>query len=138
MYDITEEETFEHIKVWLDEISKYAKENVLKVIVGNKMDLDEKRVISYKDGKDLADRFGLPFIETSAKQDNGINDLFEKAALNYIEKLENTNSNTHDVKNNVVKEFSNEDGEKIINLKSRKKNSLLINVDNKGDTGCCK
>ena len=102
------------------------------------MDLEDKRVVSYKDGKELADRFGLPFIETSAKQDNCIDDLFEKAALNYIEKLENTNSNTHEVKSTLVKEFSNDDGEKIINLKSRKKNSLLINVENKGDTGCCK
>lgn len=111
----------------------------MKIIIGNKSDLNENRVISFQQGQDLANKYSVPFIETSAKSDYCINDLFEKAALNFIEKLENTNVvATEDKKIITINKETHEDIDRITNMKSRKKNSLLINVDNKSDSNCCR
>jgi len=48
-------------------IEQHASETVNKVLVGNKCDMDDKRVIPTARGQALADEFGIPFFETSAK-----------------------------------------------------------------------
>jgi hypothetical protein len=45
VYDVTDAETFEHVKTWLHEIDRYASENVNKLLVGNKSDLTSKRQV---------------------------------------------------------------------------------------------
>ena len=62
---------------WLIEIEKNADENVLKILIGNKNDLEEERVISYDEGKAFADRNNMQFIETSAKLDTNVSEAFE-------------------------------------------------------------
>lgn len=51
MYDVTDQESFNNVKQWLNEIDRYASENVNKLLVGNKCDLAESRVVSYEAGK---------------------------------------------------------------------------------------
>lgn len=51
VYDITDQESFNNVKQWLNEIDRYASENVNKLLVGNKSDLTANRVISYETGK---------------------------------------------------------------------------------------
>lgn len=51
MYDVTDQESFNNVKQWLNEIDRYASENVNKLLVGNKCDLAENRVVSYEAGK---------------------------------------------------------------------------------------
>ena len=55
--------TFYH----LQEIDRYACENVNKLLVGNKCDLTNKKVVDYTSAKEYADQLGIPFLETSAK-----------------------------------------------------------------------
>ena len=50
---------------------------MLKVLIGNKTDLEEKRVITYNQGKEFADSYGLKYIETSAKKNLNVNEAFE-------------------------------------------------------------
>lgn len=45
MYDCTDMETFTNLKQWLEEIARYACDNVNKLLVGNKCDLLEKRAV---------------------------------------------------------------------------------------------
>ena len=59
------------------EIEKNASKNVLKIVIGNKTDLENKRVISYNQGKEFADTYGLKFLETSAKKNLNVNEAFE-------------------------------------------------------------
>ena len=68
IYDVTEKDSFNNLNNWLIKIEKNANKNVLKVLIGNKTDLEDKRVISYKQGKEFADKYGLKFIETSVKK----------------------------------------------------------------------
>ena len=77
IYDVTDKDAFKNLNNWLIEIEKNASKNVLKVLIGNKSDLEDKRVITYNQGKEFADNFGLKFIETSAKKNLNVNEAFE-------------------------------------------------------------
>lgn len=76
VYDVTDQESFNNVKQWLNEIDRYASENVNKLLVGNKCDLAENRVVSYEAGKALADDIGIPFLETSAKDATNVEKAF--------------------------------------------------------------
>lgn len=51
VYDVTDQESFNNVKQWLNEIDRYANENVNKLLVGNKSDLTAKKVVDTKTAK---------------------------------------------------------------------------------------
>ncbi len=77
LYDVTDKDSFKNLSNWLIEIEKNASKNVLKVLIGNKCDLEDKRVVTFNQGKEFADTYGLKFIETSAKKNLNVNEAFE-------------------------------------------------------------
>ena len=77
LYDVTDRDSFKNLNNWLIEIEKNANKNVLKILIGNKTDLEDKRVISYNQGKEFADNYGLKFIETSVKKNLNVNEAFD-------------------------------------------------------------
>ena len=75
VYDITNRESFQHIKTtWMKQIKENAHENLLLILVGNKSDLvlDEpvKRKVSRMEGIRFAEKHGMDFVETSALSDS--------------------------------------------------------------------
>ena len=48
---MTDQESFNNVKQWLNEIDRYENENVNKILVGNKSDLTDKKVVSYETAK---------------------------------------------------------------------------------------
>ena len=76
IYDITNKESFKNLESWLIEIEKSASENVLKILIGNKSDLESEREISKEEGQAFANRNGMQFIETSAKMDTNVSEAF--------------------------------------------------------------
>lgn len=52
------------------------------VLVGSKIDLEKDRQVSEKLGREMADKFNLPFVETSAKDNENIEKVFEDLAKN--------------------------------------------------------
>lgn len=70
----------------MNDIDKFAKDGVFKILVGNKCDLNEKRQVPKEKGKQLADSYGIPFIETSAKNNENIEKLFVDSTRVFIEK----------------------------------------------------
>jgi Ras-related protein Rab-1A len=84
VYDITSAESFEHVKYWLGEIKKNGNEDVHKVIVGNKADLEDQRMVKFDEGKAFSDEKNIPFLETSAKDGLNVQDLFMRMTRGYL------------------------------------------------------
>ncbi|ORX35362.1 putative ras-related protein ypt1 [Kockovaella imperatae] len=76
VYDVTDSDTYNNVKQWLQEIDRYAVEGVNKLLVGNKSDLATKKVVDYAAAKAFADELGIPFLETSAKNATNVEQAF--------------------------------------------------------------
>ncbi|KAE8210160.1 hypothetical protein CF319_g2114 [Tilletia indica] len=76
VYDVTDQDTFANVKQWLQEIDRYACEGVNKLLVGNKSDLTNKKVVEYNVAKEFADQLSIPFLETSAKSAQNVEQAF--------------------------------------------------------------
>ena len=50
VYDITDRESFSGIQNWMAEVEKYANDNVTRILVGNKSDLESSRAVSFEEG----------------------------------------------------------------------------------------
>ncbi|KAG5636267.1 hypothetical protein H0H81_008601 [Sphagnurus paluster] len=79
VYDILNHSSFEAIQGWYDELAKRAPENVVIIIVGNKVDEELSRQVSTAAGKGLAAQMSWPFLEASAKTGAGVEGVFECA-----------------------------------------------------------
>ena len=103
LYDITEQSSFEHIKNWMVEIEKFAKQGVLKLIVGNKKDLEDKRQVSKEEAEAFAKNNGVKFLEVSAKDNINIEELFFGVVkILYERYLKSINDNQNISGTNVV------------------------------------
>eukprot|EP00443_Scrippsiella_acuminata_P057614 CAMPEP_0115487096 /NCGR_PEP_ID=MMETSP0271-20121206/60775_1 /TAXON_ID=71861 /ORGANISM="Scrippsiella trochoidea, Strain CCMP3099" /LENGTH=279 /DNA_ID=CAMNT_0002915127 /DNA_START=60 /DNA_END=898 /DNA_ORIENTATION=+ len=80
VYDVTDKESFNNVKYWMQEIDKYATGSVNKLMIGNKCDLSSKKVVSYDEAKELADSLEVPFMETSAKNAHNVEQAFQQMA----------------------------------------------------------
>ncbi|XP_017346709.1 ras-related protein Rab-3A [Ictalurus punctatus] len=77
MYDITNEESFSAVQDWSTQIKTYSWENAQVLLVGNKCDLEEERVITLDRGRELSQQLGLGFLEASAKANVNVKQTFE-------------------------------------------------------------
>ena len=88
MYDITNKSSFKSIPEWIESAREHKGENYPIIIIGNKIDLEEKRKITTEEGENLAKKYGLDFFEISNKEDINIKEaiftLFKKVLI-YIE-----------------------------------------------------
>eukprot|EP01097_Dermamoeba_algensis_P004517 TRINITY_DN292_c0_g6_i1.p1 TRINITY_DN292_c0_g6~~TRINITY_DN292_c0_g6_i1.p1 ORF type:complete len:201 (-),score=23.26 TRINITY_DN292_c0_g6_i1:355-957(-) len=90
VYDVTDQATFNNVKQWLQEIDRYACENVNKLLVGNKCDLTSKKIVDFSAGKEFADGIGIPFLETSAKNSTNVEQAFVTISREIMKKLQTT------------------------------------------------
>ena len=72
VYDMTDRESFGKIQDWMQEIEKHASDNISRILIANKSDLEEKRQVTAEEGQELADHFCIRFLETSAKDSNNV------------------------------------------------------------------
>lgn len=76
VYSITDEDSFKNVKMWLGEIERFGNHAVKKILVGNKADLPGKRQVDFKVAQAFAEEHGLTVIETSAKEDKNVEQMF--------------------------------------------------------------
>lgn len=76
VFDVTDMDSFNNVKQWLQEIDRYATDGVNKLLVGNKSDMADKKVVEYTVAKEFADSLGIPYIETSAKNATNVEQAF--------------------------------------------------------------
>ncbi|KAL3579855.1 hypothetical protein D5086_017690 [Populus alba] len=93
VYDVTDESSFNNIRNWIRNIEQHASDNVNKILVGNKADMDEsKRAVPTSKGQALADEYGIKFFETSAKTNQNVEQVFFSIARDIKQRLSDTDT----------------------------------------------
>jgi Ras-related protein Rab-8A len=109
VYDVTDEKSFSNIRNWIRNIEQHATESVNKMLIGNKCDMVDKKVrtksktkhkksnklinylflqvIETDRGKQLADEYGIKFMETSAKNSINVDEAFITLAKDIKKRL---------------------------------------------------
>ena len=82
VYDITNQQSFDEIEnYYVKEIKNNCIENIPVILLGNKTDLEDQRVITIKDGTDLATKYNFTFMETSCEENYNVANAFETLIL---------------------------------------------------------
>ena len=86
VYDVTSKDSFLHLSDCLKDLTNVKKEDVIFAVVGNKIDLDDRREVNSNEGENYAKEHDFIFAEVSAKTGDGFSELFYK---NLFEKIRN-------------------------------------------------
>lgn len=110
VYDITDHDSFNGAKTWIDELTRLGSTDIVIALAGNKSDLNDKREVLTSEAKAYAQENGCIFFETSAKTGENINDVFRAIA----EKLPKHQPAAAAAANNVsiTDDFSNDNSKK--------------------------
>ena len=81
VYDITNKKSFENVEKWISDLKANADEDISMILLGNKTDLEDKRVVSTEEGKNKAEFYNLTFMETSALNGNNIQEAFNELIM---------------------------------------------------------
>lgn len=82
VYDVSSRASFTALTSWFRELSTYTSPEVVKIIVGNKVDKETfSREVSTKEGEEYARRMGCLFLECSAKANLGVEEAFKELVL---------------------------------------------------------
>jgi len=76
VFDITEKGALDQVKADLDILEKHCSDNICRVIVGNKLDLEEERQVSAEEAQALADQTNSAYVESSAKDGMNVSRAF--------------------------------------------------------------
>lgn len=85
IFDLTSRESFATIKQMLIQFHRHCDEHVVKLLIGNKLDLTDKRDVSKKEASEFASQIGASYHEVSALVDIGIDEIFHKAASELVQ-----------------------------------------------------
>ena len=86
VYDITDEDTFKKVKNWVKELKKMLGSEVCLTIAGNKEDLAKDRNVSIEEAERYADSVGAKHFLTSAKLNQGIEEMFVELSQRMMER----------------------------------------------------
>lgn len=110
VYDITRRETFMQLEKWLNEARENASENMVIMLIGNKVDLDHKRAVTYEEGAEFAKANDLIFLETSAKTAANVEEAFVQTAQSIYKNIQkgkyNLSNEHHGIKVGVGEQRS--------------------------------
>lgn len=103
VYDVTRRDTFTDLSdIWAKEIDLYStNQDCIKMLVGNKVDKEQDRVVTKKEGMDFAREYGCLFIECSAKTRVNVEQCFEELVLKILDTPSLTAEGSTTVKRNI-------------------------------------
>lgn len=85
VYDVCNQSSFDRVETWYKTVQEHAKEDAQVIIVGNKCDQEDLRVVSTQQGEQLAEKLGVPFIEASAKSGLNVSEVFYTLSRKIVE-----------------------------------------------------
>jgi len=121
VYDITSEESFNNIEVWIHEVKVKASNNLQIMIIGNKIDLYKERKVSLEKGIEKAKTLNLHLFEASALDKTNVNEAFKCLLKEMYLDIKNKSR----INGNVY------DGDNV------GKNGMDLNIENKEKKKCC-
>ena len=95
VYDITKRSSFENLQKWIEEMKENAYSKMTTILIGNKVDLENERQVSFEEGQSFAKEHGLMFFETSAKASTNVEKAFLNITQTIYSNLENGEYNIH-------------------------------------------
>ena len=116
VYQINEKDSFKSIPDWIVECENNAEKEVLKVLVGNKCDLENERQVSREEGEEFAEKNKMLFYEASAKTGNNVENVFKGIAEKFSEKIAEDNYNLEN--DSIEMKKTDENNKKIKKKKS--------------------
>ena len=136
VYDITDKNSFDSVKQWINDCQSFGPKDIHLVLVGNKNDLEEERKIQEEEGMGLARDFGMDFFETSAKNGSNIEIIFN-GICKFINK--NINEGKYDFSNSScgVKIIESTEGLEINKTLSLGRNTIGQSNIEKDKKQCC-
>ena len=96
VYDVTRKYTYHNIPAWFKDLKAEAPDNIICILVANKIDDKENREVSFLDGKAMADDYNASYIEVSAEEKIRIDQLFEDPLMKINKQI----------KDNVINEIN--------------------------------
>ena len=101
-FDITNKESLEKLRPWIDELKQNAPPDVKIILVGTKSDLDDRRAVDTDTINQFCEEFGIPYFETSAKTGAGVVEAFT-ALVRMLPDLPSQNDNSDEGDNSSRK-----------------------------------
>eukprot|EP01016_Furgasonia_blochmanni_P057196 TRINITY_DN988_c0_g1_i1.p2 TRINITY_DN988_c0_g1~~TRINITY_DN988_c0_g1_i1.p2 ORF type:complete len:286 (-),score=50.37 TRINITY_DN988_c0_g1_i1:238-1095(-) len=86
VYDVADRHSFESVSYWIKNLQDYGDPNIITILVGNKADLVERKHVTTEEGVRTAEGFKMNFVETSAKNNSGVNETFAKITEQILER----------------------------------------------------
>ena len=137
VYDITSRKSFENIVHWIEDVHNQSPKTISIILIGNKIDLEDKRIVSYDEGNEFAIKNGIIFMETSAKTGEGVEEIFKKSAEEIEKKLQQKNFYDLNSETCGIKIGNNEKLNKNISKGKTNNNEINIGQSSKEKKGCC-
>jgi len=76
VYDIMCRNSFFAVDEWMKEVQKNSPHHSVKILFGNKCDLETKRKVTYEEGREMASKYGMLLVETSVKINYNLDKVF--------------------------------------------------------------
>ncbi|KAJ3434449.1 small gtp binding protein rab8 [Anaeramoeba flamelloides] len=85
-YSVSNRKSYEHVDYWIKNIENCSDCEIETILVANKTDLEKQREVSKEEGLKLANKYSIPYIETSAKSGKNVEEAFLKLAKKVLSK----------------------------------------------------
>lgn len=79
VYDVTKSDSFDSVSYWIRELKTNVEENIVILVCGNKIDMEDKRTVEYSTAQNMAQENGALYAETSATTGTGVERMFQLA-----------------------------------------------------------
>lgn len=141
VYDITSRKSFDNLENWINDVKEIAHDNVSLALVGNKIDLEREREVSYQEGYKLAKAHKMRFTETCAFEATTIEPLFKGLAEDVLQKITSgridARNEQYGVRIGELSKKSTHSGDSADTTSSSKSGDKDSRGSSKKRKGCC-
>jgi small GTP-binding protein len=85
VFDVTSPHSFNKLREWINELNATMSDSLIKIVIGNKIDLDSNRLVTRESGLEFSAANGATYLETSAKTGYGIQAAFQMVCEKILE-----------------------------------------------------